>query len=109
MGLSSWAVHSSNEGPTFAPNGVVFPMGGGTSLVIPLADAVDMSGALERLEKDLQKIEKEWGTLEKRLHEAQSRPQTPEEIVEDLQVRCQEKQSMLEHIRATILAITKSL
>jgi valyl-tRNA synthetase len=109
MGLSSWAVHSSNEGPTFAPNGVVFPMGGPTSLVIPLADAVDMSGALERLEKDLQKIEKEWGTLEKRLHEAQSRLQTPEEIVEDLQVRCQEKQSMLEHIRATILAITKSL
>jgi valyl-tRNA synthetase len=106
LGLSSWDVAQQPLSSQQPVDGVVFPLESTScTLIIPLAHMVDMSGAIGQLEKDLAKNEKEYAVLEKRLEDAHANPQTPDEIVDDLQKRRQEKSMVLGHVRTTLAAL----
>ncbi len=105
LGLSRLVVDSTESG-VYA--GLVFSVSCG-ALVVPVNQAVDMNAALMRLEKDMEKEEKELLNLEKRLNDVRQQPLTPEEIIDDLDSRCGEKRINLDHIYTTITAIRAAI
>lgn len=108
LGLSSFGLVPEEEPSN--PEGVVFSMGSSAgALIVPLVGLVDMPLALERLKKDEQKTERDYVSLGKRLDSARNQPQTPEEILEDLEVRYKEKGAELDHLQGTIGAISLAM
>jgi len=91
-----------------ASSGVVFPMPGLGALVVALSGVVDMSVAAQHVHKELEKIEKEYAILQKRLSDFENQPLTPEEIIQDVHMRCEEKRPMIAYMRTTLEAIETS-
>jgi valyl-tRNA synthetase len=101
LGLSGFSVDRTD----LAVSGqLVFSLSSGV-LVIPISESVDTAAALLRLKKDQEKEQKEIHNLEKRLLDVRNQPLTPEEIIEDLEIRYGDKKIALEHINQTIHAV----
>ncbi len=101
LGLSGFSVDKAEQ-PISGQ--LVFSLSSG-ALVIPISQYVDTDAAMLRLKKDHEKEQKDLANLAKRLDDVRNQPLTPEEIIEDLEIRYRDKKTVLEHIHQTIRAV----
>ncbi len=88
-----------------APKGAIQSVVGGLTLILPVADIIDISKEKTRLSKEIEKQASELKKIEAKLGNAQFVANAPEEIIAEQNARKSEAQTIITKLSAALKAI----